>query len=194
VVTGVLETSPWLLPEDKPLVQPLVHFSFLVGRDLQLILNSPWILDRGVLMLKHWTPGFSPFSSSFSKRNLWMLLPDFPLELWSLPVFEAIANTVGKFVFFDSRSLNWINKCVAWVLVEIDLESGLLDSIDVNIGDLSFRQPLDFWREPFRCHLCWQIGHLRNSCSLAKSAHSRTTLEQVGISTSTDFGPRHLPR
>jgi hypothetical protein len=100
-----------------------------------LVLKPSWIIDRGVLMLKRWTPGFSPYTESFSKRNMWMLLPDFPLELWSLPVFEAVANTVGRFVYFDLCSLSWVNKWIAWLLVEIDLDSGLPESIDVNIGD-----------------------------------------------------------
>jgi hypothetical protein len=51
----------------------------------------------------------------------------------------GVANTIGKFIYFDPHSLNWSNKRTAWVLAEIDLELSLLDSIEVNIGDLSFR-------------------------------------------------------
>jgi hypothetical protein len=40
-------------------------------------------------------------------------------------VFIEIANTVGKFVFFDEKTLRWNNKRLAWILVEVDLDLGL---------------------------------------------------------------------
>jgi len=94
-------------------------------------------------------PGFHPFTNTFNKRNLWMILPDFLIEIWSLPIMEAVANTAGKFIYFDPRSLNWSNKRSSWILAEFDLELGLLDSIKVNIGEHTFRQSIDYWREPF---------------------------------------------
>jgi hypothetical protein len=146
-------------------------FHFLSEDDLQQILSTPWILDRGVLMLKRWTPGFHPFKSTFDKRWLWMIMPDFPIELWTSPILEMVANTAGKFIFFDQRSLNWSNKRAAWVLVEFDTDLGLPDSIEIRVGEHSFRQILDYWREPFRCHLCWQPGHLKSNCSSSKDTH-----------------------
>jgi hypothetical protein len=78
-----------------------------------------------------------------------MLLPDFPIEFWSIRIFEAVAKSVGKFIFFDELSLRWSNKRLAWVLVELDLDRGLPDVIDISIGDTHIRQSVDFWREPF---------------------------------------------
>jgi len=62
-----------------------------------------------------------------------MLLLDFLIELWSKLVFEAAANSVGKFFFYE-HSLCWVNKRVAWVLVEMDLDCGLLDYVTINLG------------------------------------------------------------
>jgi len=93
-------------PRISQLSNQWLIFHFLSEEDLQQILSTPWILDRGVLMLKQWTPGFHPLKSSFDKRWLWMIMPDFPLELWTHPILETVANTVGKFIFFDKRSLN----------------------------------------------------------------------------------------
>lgn len=96
-------------------------------------------------MLKRWAPGFTPLYETFRNRFLWVLLLDFPLELWSLTVLEAVANSIGRLVYFDDRSLRWVNKKVAWVLVDMDLDSGLPDSLDICIGDHRFSQPLDYW-------------------------------------------------
>ena len=73
-------------------------------------------------MLKRWSLGFSPFIESFTKISMWMILPDFSLELLSLPVFEALANSIGKFIFLD-------------VLVELDLDRGLPNSLNICVGD-----------------------------------------------------------
>jgi len=139
-------------------------FHFLTKEDLMKILNSSWIINRGVLMLKRWVLGFDPLIETFSKRFLWMLLLDFPVEFWSKHIFVAVANYVRKFIFFDERSLCWVNKQVVWVLVELDLDRGLLEYIEVTIGGYSFCEFVDLCREPFRYHLCWQTGHLKASC------------------------------
>jgi hypothetical protein len=119
-------------------------------------------------MLKQWTPGFHPLKISFDKRWLWMIMPYFPLELWTHPILETVANIAGKFIFFDKRSLNWSNKRASWVLVEFDTDLGLSDTLEIRMGEHSFTQVLDYWREPFRCHLCWQAGNLKNNCSSSK--------------------------
>jgi len=46
-----------------------------------------------------------------------------------------VTNAIRRLIYFDSRSLSWVNKWLPWFLVEIDLDNGLLEAIDVvNIG------------------------------------------------------------
>jgi len=149
-------------------------FHFLAEEDLLKILNSPWIINRGVIMIKHWVLEFNPLSESFKKRLLWML-PDFLIELckslkWLLILLRSLFL----------RSLRWVNKRTASVLVELDLDSGLADSITVTVGEYSFCQLVDFWREPFHCNLCGKTGHLKASCSLDQSVTPLTTVDQDG--------------
>jgi hypothetical protein len=125
-------------------------------------------------MLKGWYPDFNPLLENFTKTSLWMLLPNFPIEFWSVRIFEAVANSVGKFIFFDEQSLHWNTKRLAWVLVELDLDRGLLDIIDLAIGDSHLFQAVDFWKEPFRCHSCWQTCHLKSKCLLSRE-HTQST-------------------
>jgi hypothetical protein len=42
-------------------------FPLLSEGDLLKIIEAPWIIDKGVLMLKRWMSGFSPYTKSFSK-------------------------------------------------------------------------------------------------------------------------------
>jgi hypothetical protein len=99
-------------------------------------------------------------------------------------IFEAIANSVGNFIFYDDQALRWSNKRLAWVLVEIDLDKGLPDEIEIYIGDTYICQAVDYWREPFCCHNCWQPGHLKSKCLTFQeqrntTMHSGATADHV---------------
>jgi hypothetical protein len=130
-------------------------------------------------MLKSWFPGFKPVLENFSKQTFWMLLPDFTLEFWSIQIFEAIANSVGKFIYFDELSLCMHNKRLIWILVELDLDRGLFEAIDITIGNTHILQANDFWKDPFRCHYYWKTGHLKSKCP-ASRMHSQS-LEPFAI-------------
>jgi len=119
-------------------------FHFLSEEDLKLILEPPWLLGRGVLMLKRWYLGFMPSSEVFSHRKPWMLLPDFLIEYLSMDIFKGIANTIGKFIFFDTTSFRWTNKRTAWVLEEFEMDLGLPTTIDIAIGDRLLSQPINY--------------------------------------------------
>jgi hypothetical protein len=49
--------------------------------------------------------------------------------------------------------------------VEFDLDRGFLDVLYIHIGDTHLRQPIDFCKETFYFHSCWQPGHLKTNFS-----------------------------
>jgi len=95
-------------------------------------------------MLKNWMPGFNPYEERFDKRGYWMLLPDFPIELWSKDVFISLANSVGRFLMVEDNCFRWNNKRLAWILVEIDPLLGFPEEIEVILGVNRFIQVVDF--------------------------------------------------
>jgi hypothetical protein len=95
-----------------------------------------------------------------------MLLPDFPVEFWSAAIFKEIANSVGKFIYFDSDSLRWCNKQTAWVLVEFEMDMGLPASIEITIGDRILSQPVDYWKESFPLSPLWITWSLKGFLSI----------------------------
>jgi hypothetical protein len=160
----LLESPSWLLPIFILLTNNWLVFHFLSESDLLRILRSPWLFRKEVLMLKIWRPRFNQLLENFRKHSFWMLLPDFPLEYWSIRVFEEIANSVGKFMFFYELVLQRHNTKTVCLLVELDLDRGLSDSIDITIGEDHFSQMVDFWKEPFHCHSFWKTRHLQKRC------------------------------
>jgi hypothetical protein len=139
-------------------------FHFLSEIDLLRILESPRIFSKGVLMMKRWLTRFNPPREIFRKRNFWILLPDFPIKFWSISIFEAVANSMAKFVYFDETLLRIHKKRLVWLLFKLDLDRGLPDVIDITIGDIHFLQAVDFWKEPLCFHVCWKTRHLKSIC------------------------------
>jgi hypothetical protein len=64
----------------------------------------------------------------------------------------------------DEYSLCVPERKLGRILVEIDIHSGLLETLDIRWQDRFFSQRLDYLGLPFRCTLCRKTGHLRNSC------------------------------
>jgi hypothetical protein len=80
---------------------------------------------------------------------VWILLPEFPIQLWVTQIFVDLKNIVVRFVYFDKKTLCWNNKRIAWVLVEFDSENVFSEDIEVSTADSFFIQVLDYGREPF---------------------------------------------
>jgi hypothetical protein len=50
------------------------------------------------------------------------------------------------------------------ILVEVDIHSGLLETLDIQWRDQLYSQRLDYMGLPFRCTFYHKTGHLRSSC------------------------------
>lgn len=44
--------------------------------------------------------------------------------------------------------------------MEVDIKDGLIVEIKHTRGDVVLTQILDYWRVPFRCSKCHEVGHL----------------------------------
>lgn len=67
-----------------------------------------------------------------------MLLPSFPLDLWTQNILEGLANSIGKFIRIDRDSLHGMNKTMARVMVELNISEGIPTEIEVIWGDKVF--------------------------------------------------------
>jgi hypothetical protein len=108
---------------------------------------------------------FDPLKESTTVMKVWAILPRLPLTFWSREALEAIKNKIGSFVKLEP---NWDSKKDhrwAWILVEVDVREGLVGTIDLVYVGFTWHQKVDYWRLPFRCHDCHEIGHLRSQCS-----------------------------
>jgi hypothetical protein len=120
------------VPEIIYLSHGWFDFLFKSSEDTQQILDTLWAISGCSLMLKRWRVSFDPSTDYFHFHHLWVLLPGLPLQLWTEKALEAIGNELGRFICFDDSSLKGSDRRLARILVEIDIHSGLLESLEIN--------------------------------------------------------------
>ena len=81
--------------------------------------------------------------------HLWLMLPGFPLLLWTNDVFVGLANHLGKFITLDEKMVSFEDKMVIALMVEFDLSQGLLANVEIIWGN---------------CYLCRETGILHSKC------------------------------
>jgi len=125
------------------------------------ILKNLWIFEGGILMLKWWRPKFDLATKYFSFRHLWVLLSGLPLQLWNSKALEAIGKFLCRFIKIDEEALLLSDWCMAKILVEVDVNGGLLDTLEIEWCGIVIEQRLDYLRVLLCFSGCRHIGHLK---------------------------------
>ena len=77
-------------------------------------------------------------------------------------------------------------------MIEVDLQDGLYEEIHLEIHGSMWRQRLDYWKIPFRCFSCRQVGHLAKDCKNSEQRSLQHKNKDKGIARnmkSNDFQP-----
>jgi hypothetical protein len=87
-----------------------------------------------------------------------LLSSEGPLQLlfmiWNEKALEAIGNELGWFICLNEHSLRDSDRRLGKVLVEVDIHSGLLESLEIVWRGHTVTQRLDYLGIPFRCSTC----------------------------------------
>ena len=111
--------------------------------------------------MNKWSLDFDPTQDVLFAVLVWVRLPHLPLHCWNLDSLEAIRNTLGKYIDRADRKDQF--SC-AWICVEVDLETGLLEAINLTVVDWSHIHELDYEQIPFKCRFCHGYGHFARNC------------------------------
>ena len=113
------------------------------------------------LYLNKWTLDFDLNQDVPSAVPIWVRLSHLPLHCWNSGSLEAIANTLEKYISRDERRDQYT---YARICVEVDLEVGLPEAINLKVVDWCHVQELDYEQLPFKCKVCHEYGHFSRSC------------------------------
>ena len=96
-------------------------------------------------MPKRWHATFCPVKEHFVLCHMWVLLLGFPLQFWNVEAYVTIGNDLGQFLYVDQEKLHSKDKWIACILVNIDVNLGLLEGLIIIWRGVTFEQLLDYW-------------------------------------------------
>ena len=105
---------------------------------MEVVLKGNWKWENTRLFLKHWMPLFDPRIERYDSLPIWVKLPNFPFEYWSVEFFKMIGNSIGTFLEADLSFLKTGICFLGKVLVLIDMRNGLAEDIVIKKEDTIF--------------------------------------------------------
>ena len=109
---------------------------------------------------------------------VWVKLPHLPIHCWNDEDFQAIGNTLGKYI--DKSEPKAPMFSCARICVEVDLEKGLLEAINISIEGWNHLQTVGYEQIPFKCKYCLEYGHFAKPCpKKPKKPNSEDNHEEI---------------
>jgi len=131
--------------------------------------NGPYFIGPQGLYLNKWSTDFDPAQDVPKAVPVLVRLPHLPLHCWNQNSLQAIGNALGKYIDQAPRKDQY--SC-ARICVEVDLEIGLPEAIQLSVANWTHIQELDYEQLPFKCRLCHEYGHFARYC---KKRNEETT-------------------
>jgi hypothetical protein len=115
---------------------------------------------RGMYLNK-WMSDFSPENGIPSTVSVWVILPFLPLHCWNDETLRNIGNTLGRYID-RTEPREGIQACVC-LCVEVDMEKGLPEVIQLDLDNWWYIQKVDYEQLPFKCKACHEYGNFVNN-------------------------------
>jgi hypothetical protein len=125
---------------------------------------------RGMYLNK-WTPNFSTENVIPSSLPIWVRLPFLPLHCWNDETLKNIGNSLEKYID-RTEPREGIQAC-ARLCVEVDLEKGPPEAIQLTLDDWSYMQQLDYEQIQFKFKACHEYRHFTKICPQAKESQTQ---------------------
>ena len=114
------------------------------------------------MYLNKWDLSFDPEKYFHSSIPVWVKLPHLPLHCWNDEYLKAIGNTLKKYI--DKSEPKPPMFSCARICVEVDLEKGLPEAINLSMNGWNHLQTVDYGKILFKCKTCHEYGHFAKFC------------------------------
>ena len=118
-------------------------------------------MDPQGLYLNKWTLDFDLNQDVSSDVPIWVRLLHLPLHYWNSRALESIGNTLKKYIDRVDRRDQYT---CARICVEVDLEVGLPEAINLTVAGWSYVQELDYEQFAFKCRFFHGYGNFSRTC------------------------------
>ena len=112
--------------------------------------------------LNKWDLSFDPEKEIPKAVLVWAKLPRIPLHYWNDEDFCSIGNTLGKYINKLEPKAPMFS--CARICVEVYLEKGLPNAINLSIDGWNHLQTVDYEKIPFKCKVYHEYGHFAKFC------------------------------
>ena len=82
------------------------------------------------------------------------------MEFWIGQALQAIGNHLGKTLMVDDNLIDDGFRSIAWILVDLDINKGLFESIELVFMEKRYMLVLDYVNILFRCSICHLYGYV----------------------------------
>ncbi|GJR45742.1 zinc knuckle CX2CX4HX4C containing protein [Tanacetum coccineum] len=142
----------------------LFQFETKAGME-KVMEGGPWRINLVPIILKEWKPNTLLKKEEVYTVPLWVKMHNVPLVAFSKVGLDVIAAKVGKLIRLDAHTTSiclnsWRRSDYARALVEISVESPLVNSVDVEIpldeynGHVTVKVDIEYEWQPPRCGTC----------------------------------------
>jgi len=108
----------------------IVNFPITEARDI-ILREGPWFWGSTSLFITPWFPEFDVNTMVVSRIPVWVRFHNLPLHLWNQQVLAGIGNTIGRYIKTDTQRLEKRIFTFARICVEVDLNKGLPNRIQL---------------------------------------------------------------
>lgn len=91
------------------------------------LLDGPWTVQVHYLMVRQWSPNFTPSADSIKSMLAWIWLPEFSMMYYNEDLLYALASSIGTSVKIDINIRLTTRGQFARVCIKIDLMKPLVD-------------------------------------------------------------------
>ena len=88
---------------------------------------------------------------------VWVRLPHLPLHCWNDETLQAIGNSLGNYIDKAEPKCHFLS--YTRICVEVDLEKGLPQAINLYLDGWEHMQNVDYEQLPFKCDKCHEYGN-----------------------------------
>ncbi|KAK1682768.1 hypothetical protein QYE76_043616 [Lolium multiflorum] len=134
--------------------------------------NGPWQFDFAAVLLKNYAGSVRPSDMIFDSMDIWIRVPDLPMDMMNKLYGRLIGNWVGKYISVDVDQDG-----IAWgkdlrIRVEIRVDQPLPRGVSMKERDDDVEGTwfdIKYERVPHFCFDCGCIVHPEEGCAVEKS-------------------------
>ncbi|KAK2417435.1 hypothetical protein QL285_039734 [Trifolium repens] len=142
------------------------EFEFSSSEDLRHIWSAGALnIKPGVLRFSQWTQDFNPGIQKQSNAQVWVRFCDLPQEYWRHRTLFEIACAIGTPISLDEPTKNHVFGHYARILIDVDLDNLLHESILVEREGFAFYVGVIYEKMPSYCTNCQIVGHHISNCN-----------------------------